>query len=81
MTEERLKMVDFVPGDDGRRTIDEVMVTGPKSPELKSLDDLSGKKVHVRQASSYYDSLKCSERASQGRQPESDHPDCSSRRA
>ena len=50
-------MVDFVPGDEGRRTIDELVVTGPKSPELKSLDDLSGKKVHVRQASSYYDSL------------------------
>ena len=33
------------------------MVTGPKSPELKALDDLSGKRVHVRKASSYYDSL------------------------
>jgi len=57
VTDERLKEVDFVPGDEGRRTISEVVVTGPKSPELKSLDDLSGKKVHVRKASSYYDSL------------------------
>jgi Bacterial extracellular solute-binding proteins, family 3 len=57
VTEERLKVVDFVPGDEGRRTINEVVATGPKSPELKSLDDLSGKRVHVRQASSYYDSL------------------------
>ena len=57
VTDERLKEVDFVPGDEGRRTINEVVVTGPKSPELKSLDDLSGKKVHVRKASSYYDSL------------------------
>jgi ABC-type amino acid transport substrate-binding protein len=57
VTEERLKEVDFVPGDEGQRTINEIVVTGPKSPELKSLDDLSGKRVHVRKASSYYDSL------------------------
>jgi membrane-bound lytic murein transglycosylase MltF len=57
VTEERLKTVDFVPGDEGRRTINEVVVTGPKSPELKTLDDLSGKRVHVRKASSYYESL------------------------
>src|SRR5262245_10296405 len=56
-TDERLKTVDFVPGDEGRRTISEVIVTGPKSPELKTLDDLSGKRVHVRKASSYYESL------------------------
>jgi len=57
VTEERLKTVDFVAGDDGRRTIDEVVVTGPKSPDLKTLDDLSGARVHVRKASSYYESL------------------------
>jgi membrane-bound lytic murein transglycosylase MltF len=57
VTDERLKEADFVPGDEGRRTINEVVVTGPKSPELKSLDDLSGKSVHVRKASSYYESL------------------------
>jgi membrane-bound lytic murein transglycosylase MltF len=57
VTGERLKTVDFIPGDDGRRMITEVIVTGPKSPELKSLNDLSGKTVHVRQASSYYESL------------------------
>jgi len=57
VTDERLKQVDFVPGDEGRRTISEFVVTGPKSPELKSLDDLSGKTVHVRKASSYYASL------------------------
>jgi membrane-bound lytic murein transglycosylase MltF len=57
VTEERLKTVDFVPGDEGRRTISEVVVTGPKSPELKTLDDLSGKRIHVRKASSYYESL------------------------
>src|SRR5262249_36981054 len=57
VTEERLKTVDFVPGDEGRKTISEVVVTGSKSPELKSLDDLSAKRVHVRKASSYYESL------------------------
>ena len=57
VTEERLKTVDFVPGDEGRKTISEVIVTGPKSPELQTLDDLSGKRVHVRKASSYYESL------------------------
>ena len=57
MTEERLKAVDFVEGDDGRRIINEVLVTGPKSPALKTLDDLSGTRVHVRKASSYYESL------------------------
>jgi membrane-bound lytic murein transglycosylase MltF len=71
VTEERLKEVDFVPGDEGRRTINEVVVTGPKSPELKSLDDLSGKRVHVREASSYYDSLrKLNERFKHDGKPE-----------
>ena len=57
VTEERLKTVDFVPGDEGRRSINEVVVTGPKSPELKTVDDLAGKRVHVRKASSYAESL------------------------
>jgi membrane-bound lytic murein transglycosylase MltF len=57
VTEERLKLVDFVPGDEGRRTLNEVVVTGPKSPEIKSLDDLSGKHIHIRKASSYFESV------------------------
>jgi membrane-bound lytic murein transglycosylase MltF len=57
VTEERLRQVDFVPGDEGRRTVSELIVTGPKSPELKNLDDLAGKRVHVRKSSSYFDSL------------------------
>jgi len=70
VTEERLKTVDFVPGDEGRRTISEVVVTGPKSPELKTLDDLSGKPVHVRKASSYYESLeKQNERLQKDQKP------------
>jgi membrane-bound lytic murein transglycosylase MltF len=57
ITDERLKVADFVPGDDGRRTISEIVVTGPGSPELARVDDLSGKTVHLRKASSYYESL------------------------
>src|SRR5262245_32038491 len=57
ITEERQESVDFVAGNQGRRTIDEVVVTGPKSPALATLDDLSGQRVHVRQASSYRESL------------------------
>ena len=57
VTDERLKQVDFVTGDDARRGMDEVVVTGPKSPPLASLDDLAGKRVHVRRSSSYFESL------------------------
>jgi membrane-bound lytic murein transglycosylase MltF len=35
----------------------EVVVTGPKSPPIATADDLSGKTVHVRRTSSYYESL------------------------
>jgi membrane-bound lytic murein transglycosylase MltF len=57
VTEARQELVDFVVGKDGRRRTSEVVVTGPKSKELRSLDDLSGQRVHVRKASSYYESL------------------------
>jgi membrane-bound lytic murein transglycosylase MltF len=57
VTEERLRQVDFVPGDEGRRTVSEVIVTGPMSPALESIDDLAARRVHVRKASSYFDSL------------------------
>lgn len=56
VTEERLKAVDFAAPDD-RKPVRELIVTGPKSPELKTLDDLSGKTVHVRPTSSYAESL------------------------
>ena len=57
VTEERLRLVDFVTLDEGRRTMSEVVVTGPITPTLVTVDDLSGKKVPVRRASSYYESL------------------------
>ena len=35
----------------------EIVVTGPRSPKLASLDELGGHEVHVRRSSSYYASL------------------------
>jgi len=56
VTEERLKVVDFVAPDEKIVNI-EILVTGPSSPAIASADELSGKTVHVRKASSYYASL------------------------
>ncbi len=56
VTEERLKVVDFV-SQEGTRSMRELVVTGPASPAISSPDDLAGKTVHVRKASSYYESL------------------------
>jgi membrane-bound lytic murein transglycosylase MltF len=39
------------------RDIDEIVVTGPESPELATLDDLSGKELFVRRSSSYWEHL------------------------
>ena len=55
ITPERAQRVDFsVPA---ARDISEVVVTGPSSPAITSLDDLSGKRVFVRPSSSYRESL------------------------
>jgi membrane-bound lytic murein transglycosylase MltF len=54
--EELLKTVDFVAPDEQASSV-EIVVTGPASPAIASVDDLSGKTVHVRKASSYYLSL------------------------
>jgi membrane-bound lytic murein transglycosylase MltF len=56
VTEAREKLVDFVAPDDVRR-VNEIVVTGPASPALASIDDLAGRTVHVRRSSSYYESL------------------------
>jgi membrane-bound lytic murein transglycosylase MltF len=55
VTPERLKTVDFVAPDD--RPVRELVITGPASPQLATLEDLSGKTVHVRALSSYHESL------------------------
>jgi len=56
ITEERRKTVDFVSLPD-QTSVKEVVLTGPKSPAIASADDLAGKSVHVRKASSYHESL------------------------
>lgn len=54
-TPERRKLVDFsVPVFPG---VSEVVVSGPASPTIASLNDLAGKEVFVRKSSSYYESL------------------------
>jgi len=56
VTEDRMKVADFAsPGD--YPATKELVVTGPKSPAIGRTDDLSGKTIHVRKASSYYESL------------------------
>jgi len=56
VTDARRQVVDFVAPAD-QKPVSEVVVTGPKSPAITTADDLAGKTVHVRKASSYYESL------------------------
>jgi len=56
VTEERLKTVDFATTED-LPTMKELVITGPRSPAITTVDDLSGKTVQVRKSSSYYESL------------------------
>ena len=55
ITPERQKLVDFTTA--GMSNVSEIVVTGPASPKIASLDDLAGKEVFVRKSSSYYESL------------------------
>jgi ABC-type amino acid transport substrate-binding protein len=56
VTEERLKLVDLVaPGS--VQPVSELVLSGPKSPPITAAEELSGKTVHVRESSSYYESL------------------------
>jgi membrane-bound lytic murein transglycosylase MltF len=55
VTPERLEQVDF--GEPFFRGVKEIAVTGPDSPELASVDDLSGKEVFVRKSSSFWTHL------------------------
>jgi membrane-bound lytic murein transglycosylase MltF len=55
ITPARQKKVDFsAPHLTG---VDEIVISGPASPPIKTLEDLSGKEIHVRKSSSYYESL------------------------
>lgn len=55
MTPARLKVVDF--SKPSRRSINEIVATGPGAPAAASVEDLSGTQVFVRKTSSYYGSL------------------------
>jgi membrane-bound lytic murein transglycosylase MltF len=56
ITDERRKHVDFsLPFLTG---VKEIVVTGPGTPAPKSVDDLAGREIYVRESSSYYHSLK-----------------------
>jgi membrane-bound lytic murein transglycosylase MltF len=55
ITPERSKSVEF--SEPVRRNLVEIVVTGPASPPLATLDDLAGAEVQVRRSSSYYASL------------------------
>ena len=55
ITPERQKQVDF--SEPFFRSIDEIVVTGPASPELKTLDDLAGQTVFVRRSTSNWEHL------------------------
>jgi membrane-bound lytic murein transglycosylase MltF len=55
ITAERQKLVDF--SSPVYPNVSELVVSGPASPVVSSVDDLAGKEVFVRKSSSYYESL------------------------
>jgi membrane-bound lytic murein transglycosylase MltF len=55
ITPDREALVDFT--DPTRSNVNEIIVTGPDSPKLNSVEDLSGQTVFSRKSSNYYDSL------------------------
>ena len=57
VTDARLRTVDFVAPRD-RKPVHELLVTGPASPAIASLDELAGRSVYVRPSSSYHESVK-----------------------
>jgi len=56
VTEDREKLIDFVAPDEGGVNT-EILVNGPVAPPVPTVEDLSGRTVHVRKSSSYYGSL------------------------
>ena len=55
ITPERQKLVDFASPT--YPNVSEVVLSGPASPDVSSIDDLAGKEVFVRKSTSYYESL------------------------
>lgn len=55
ITDERRNVVDF--SDPLYAGVKEIVVTGPQSPQIERLEDLSDQEVWVRESSSYFESL------------------------
>ena len=55
ITAERQKLIDF--SAPVYPNVSELVVSGPASPAVSSVEDLAGKEVFVRKSSSYYESL------------------------
>jgi ABC-type amino acid transport substrate-binding protein len=56
VTDERKQQFDFIVPPDAP-PLAEVVLTGPKSPVISTLDDLAGKTVHARPSSAYHQDL------------------------
>jgi membrane-bound lytic murein transglycosylase MltF len=56
ITDERKKNVDF--SDPLLTNVKEILVTGSAAPSIENLNSLSGKEIHLRPSSSYYEHLK-----------------------
>jgi membrane-bound lytic murein transglycosylase MltF len=70
ITADRLENVDFAYLPEVRG-VDQVVVTGPRSPPLTSIDDLAGKTIHSRPASGHYETLiELNERFAAERKPQ-----------
>src|SRR5215471_13264450 len=57
ITAEREKLIDF--SSPVYANVSELVVSGPASPAVSSVDDLAGQEVFVRKSSSYYESRLC----------------------
>ena len=69
ITDARRQLIDF--SDPVTEDVREIVVGGPQSPGISNLQDLAGKEIHVRESSSYYESLLLINRQfrAQGKQP------------
>ncbi len=68
ITPERLERVDF--SDPLFTGVSELVVTGPGAPPLRGFEDLAGQQIHVRESSSYFNSLQRLNERLSGRQLE-----------
>jgi ABC-type amino acid transport substrate-binding protein len=56
VSDERKRLVDFILAPDAP-PLAEVVLTGPTSPLIKTVDDLAGQTVHARPSSVYHEDL------------------------